>query len=142
MLTLTPPRRAMRRKESTDTGLALLIPCGPEITRVMPSLFQFLPHCVMFCPAPPSVIAIFPFCWASTHRGSITQNLLPTIVPCIACAPLIYAFISLSLDSLNNGLGNALANHSSEELMHKQIPPPHQAPSRRGLCQRGVSLAH
>jgi len=57
------------------------------------------------------------------------MNSLPTIVPCIAYMPLIYAFISLSLDSLNNGLGNALANHPGEELMHKQIPPPSPSPS-------------
>jgi len=126
----------MRRKESTDMGLALLIPCGPEITRVMPSLFQFLPHCVMFCPVSPSVIAIFPFCWASTHRGVLPMNLLPTIVLCIACLFSVfpvcrskYAFISLSLDSLNNGLGNTLANHPGEELMHISKLPTKRLPS-------------
>jgi len=66
----------MRHKESTDMGLALLIPCDPEITDVMPSLFQFLPHCVMFCPVPPSVIAISFLLGLHASRG-ITHEFAP-----------------------------------------------------------------
>ena len=123
MLTLTPLKHTIDSKKSTDTGLTVFTR-GPEITRVT-TLLQFLPQLnVLPCASLSNCYFLFAGTSPTRIEGVLPMNLLPTIVPCIAYMPLIYAFISLSLDSLNQGLGMPWLIIQAKNLCTSKSPLP------------------